>query len=298
MLSITAHAEVKHSLLRRVAVFPIAEANVSTSEEAWWQMRENLTKDQRFFVASRRFMINRGVFQPRKVLKPADVIILAKILDAQALVVSYLQDRKFMMKVYDGENGYLLWETTTELHPAISVADQLIRVSTQMINSFVLAIPYQGFQVIDELVGKPVREQDQKKYADVFIGNNRKIEVGDSAQWVEVTSDLGKAFFSDSTRVTVIAEGQVVEVKGDRAVIEIEKMRDMDDLKENALVRFPSEVRRLKDLYVSEDRSSNLGAEYLSGEIKDAADFNKDHDKTSTALAWIVNMAGFILLAF
>src|SRR4051812_42407301 len=89
ILPVSSWAEVRHTLLRRIAVFPIADANVSTGEEAWWQMRELLTKDQRFFVASRRFMVNRGVFQPRKLLKPADAIILSKILDAQALVVTF-----------------------------------------------------------------------------------------------------------------------------------------------------------------------------------------------------------------
>lgn len=291
-------ADVEHGLLRRVAVFPIADANFTTSEEAWWQMRETLTKDQRFFVASRRFMVNRGVFQPRQVLKPADVIILSKILDAQALVSTFVDERTMKMRVYDGENGYMLWEGDAEFHPAIPIKDQLIRMSTQLMNSFVLSIPYQGFQVVDDVIGKPVYEDDSKKLAQVFIGSNTQVEVGDPVQWVQVTGDVGQAFFSGTTKVTVIAEGKIKSIKGDRAEVEIEKLKDLADLRENSLVRFPREINRLKELYIAGDKSSSLTNEYLSSEVRSAQDLNKDHHPTASALAWILNILGFILLAF
>jgi len=285
-------------LLRRVAVFPIADANVSSGEEAWWQMRELLTKDQRFFVASRRFMVNRGVFQPRKILKPADAIILSKILDAQALVITFLKDRTLQMKVYEGENGYLLWEGDAEFHPALPINDQLIRMSTQLMNAFVLAIPYQGFQVTDDVIGKPIYEDEGKTLAKVFIGANSQIQKGDPAQWIEVTGDVGEAFFSSTTKVTVIADGKVSEIKGDHATIEIEKLRDPSELKDNSLVRFPQELNRLKELYSDGDKSSSLSPEYFSSEIKNASEFSKDHSSTTSTLMWIANIAGFILLAF
>lgn len=293
-----ASAEIEHSLLRRIAVFPIADAKVSSSEDSWWQMREALTKDQRFFVASRRFMINRGVFQARKSLKPADVIILSKILDAQALIVTYLEERTLRMKVYEGENGYLLWEADAEMHPAIPIADQLIRTGSQLVNSFVLSIPYQGFQIVDDLIGKPVYDDDNVKLAQVFIGSTSQIQLGDRAQWIQVTGDVGQAFFNNATRVTVIAEGKVRAIKGDRAIVEIEKLKDLADLKENALVRFPKEFNRLKDLYTTGDRVSNLSPEYLSSEIRNVKELNQTHNPTASALAWIINIAAFILLAF
>lgn len=292
------NADIEHSLFRRVVVFPIGNANFSNSEEAWWQMREFLTKDQRFFVASRRFMVNRGVFQPRKTLKPADVIILAKILDAQAVVTTFLVDRSLNMRVYEGENGYLLWEGTAEFHPALPINDQLIRMSTQLINAFVLSIPYQGFQIVDEVIGKPVYEENGKRYAQASIGANSKIEVGDQAQWVKVSSDIGQAFFSTTTKITVVAEGKVTEIKGDKAVIEIEKIADLSDLKAEALIRFPKEINRLKDLYSDNDKVSNLAPEYLSSELKNSEEFSKDHNTTSTFMVWLSGLAGFLLLAF
>lgn len=293
-----ARAEVEHTLLRRLVVFPIADANVSSGEESWWQMREALTKDQRFFVASRRFMVNRGVFQARKALKPADVIILSKILDAQALIVTYLAERTLKMKVYEGENGYLLWEGDAEMHPAIPVADQLIRMGSQLINSFVLSIPYHGFQVVDELIGKPVYEEGKAKLAQVFIGSSSQIQVGDPVQWIQVTGDVGQAFFNNATKVMVIAEGKVKLIRGDQAIVEIEKLRDLEDLKENSLVRFPKEFNRLKELYTTTERSSSLSPEYLSSEIRNAQELDQSHHPTASALAWIINIAVFVLLAF
>ncbi len=291
-------AEVEHTLLRRIAVFPIADSNSSNSEEAWWQMRENLTKDQRFFVASRRFMINRGVFQPRKLLKPADVIILSKILDAQALVITYLQERSLKMKVFEGENGYLIWEGTAELHPAIPINDQLIRMSSQLMNAFVVAIPYQGFQTIDETIGKAVYEEDGKQFAQVYIGSRSKVLEGDAAQWVQITGDVGQAFFSSTTKVTVIAEGKVTEIEGDYATVEIQKSKNLQDLKENSLVRFPRELSRLQDQYISGEKPSDLAPEYLSSEMKSVDEFKQNHNATSSTLVWITSIAGFILLAF
>lgn len=293
-----AYAEIEHTLLRRIAVFPIAEMTSSKSEDAWWQMRELLTKDQRFLVASRRFMINRGVFQARKLLKPADAIILGKILDAQALVTVWVNDRQMQMRVYDGENGYLLSEGEATFHPAIPINDQVIKMGLRMMSDFIMSIPYQGFQVIDEVIGHATYSRDAKKYAQVFVGANSQIQVGDRAQWITVTGDTTQPFFNSAPKVTIFSEGVVVALLGQRVEVEIEKMRDPAELKENTLVKFPKEVSRLHNLYSSEDKGANLSAEYLSSEIRDTQEFNKDTHPTATALAFIVNIAGFILLAF
>lgn len=291
-------AQVKHSVLRKIAVFPIADANVSSSEDAWWQMREAITKDKRFFVATRRFMVNRGVFQPRKQLKPADVIILSKILDAEALVISYISERNFYMKVFEGENGYLLWQGEAEFHPAVAINDQLIRVSSQMMNSFVSAVPYQGFQIVDQVIGKALFENKDQTFAKVFVGNTSKLNVGDDAQWIDIEGEAGKAYFLDGLNVTVIAEGKITEIKDNIVTIQVDRMKNPEDLKENSLVRFPEEMKRLKDLYSVGEKSSELSSEYLSEEIRKTEEFKKGHNKTSTALLWIANIAGFLLLAF
>jgi hypothetical protein len=171
-------------------------------------------------------------------------------------------------------------------------------MSTQLMNSFILAIPYQAFQTMDDASGKLLMEEDGKKIAQAFVGANPRLQKGDPAQWVEVKGDVGQAFFNSTTKVTVVAEGRVREMKGDHAWIEVERMRDPSDLKENSLIRFPKEINRLKELYSGVEKSANLAPEYLSSEIKDVSEFSKDHNPTSSALMWISSIAGFILLAF
>jgi hypothetical protein len=298
LLSCSAFAEVEHQLLRRIAVFPIADANVASAEDSWWQMREILTKDPKFLVASRRFMINRGVFQPRRALKPADAVILGKILDAQAIIVTYLDDRTLNLKVYDGENGYLLWDGQLVFHPALPINDQLVRVSTKLVQDFVVAIPYQGFQVVDPATNKATYDVHGKTMAQVFMGNNTTIQINDPVQWVKVTGDISKPFFSDGMKVSVVAEGVIRSIKKDVAEIEVQKMTDPKNLKENALVRFPREIQRLKDLYSNDDKSASLSNEYLSNEMKSSQDFKKEHSSTSTALGFIAGIAAYVLIAF
>lgn len=297
-LGIHAEARVEHRLLRRVAVFPIADANLSNAEESWWQMREALTHEQRFMVASRRFMINRGVFQPRKVLKPADVIILSKILDAQMLITVFIDERTLKMKVYEGENGYLLWQGDIQFHPAIAINDQLIRVSTMLMNQFISEIPYQGFVIIDDLIGKPVYSSDNEQSVKIFVGKNSKLAVGDPVQFVEISGQVGQSFFNDNPLIDVIAEGNIKELKDDYAFARIEKAKNLADIKAETLVRFPQEISRLKEIYSQGEKSSNLSAEYLSSEMTDVKENKSDHPSTASALSWITGIVGFILLAF
>lgn len=294
----SAHADYKHQLLRRVAVFPIANVQGSNSEEAWWQMREVLTQNQRFLVASRRFMINRGVFQPRESLKPADAIILGKILDAQAIVTAFVQERRMYMNVYDGENGYLLWQGEIEFHPALPINEQIVKLSQKMMADFVLALPYQGYVIVDSIREKAVFQEGSERRAWVAIGNTKRISVGDSVQWIEVVGDPTRVFFKEGSQSQVIAEGQVVQVQEDRVLVSIQKLRAESDIQENSLVRFPKEVNLLKDLYSHTDKTSNLSAEYLSAEMKTYDELKKKHPSTSTSLAFIFSLASMILLAF
>jgi hypothetical protein len=293
-----ARAEVTHHLFRKIAVFPIADANFSTSEDAWWQMRETLTKEQRFLVASRRFMINRGAFQPRRALKPADAIILGKILDAEALMVTFLEDRNLKTLVYNGEDGSTLWESNLELHPAVPVADQLIRASNKLVQDFLLAIPYQGFQIVDPVAGRAIYEVDGQKRAWIFHGTNSGLDVGDEVQWIVVSGEAGRPFLTSPMSVQVVAEGKIITIKGNQAEVEIEKMRSENDLQENSLVRFPREIAKLKAQYGNDDKGSALMSEYLSSEMKPPSELKGGHHSTATALAFLGNIAMIVLLAF
>ncbi len=100
---------ITHELMRRLVVFPI-QADTAVSKEAestWWDIREKLTESRRFLVASKNFMQAKDVFQPRAELQPADVLILGRLLDAHALITTFLVDKKLSMRVYETQNGML-----------------------------------------------------------------------------------------------------------------------------------------------------------------------------------------------
>lgn len=293
----SANSALKHELFTKIAVFPIADANYQNSEEAWWQMRESLTRGQRYLVASRRFMINRGVFQPRKNLKPADIVILGKILDAEALVTTQLLDRKLKLNVLSGLDGTTLWESSVELHPAIPINEQLIKAAQKLMTDFLSAIPYQGYQVIDEGIGASVFEVDDHLHAFVARGGAVNLEINDQVEWVNISGDSSLPFFNQSLRVETIAEGQIVGFKDNLAEVRIKKMRSPDDLQNRVLVRFPREALKLQTQNQSETNSTLL-PEYLTSEMKDPEQFNRGHNSTSTALAFFGNLALLILVAF
>jgi hypothetical protein len=284
--------EYQLPLIRKIAVFPTADAQTSLAEDAWWQSRELLAKDQKFLVASRRFMINRGAFQPRKSLKPADAIILAKILDAEALITTWVQDRVMYLHVYEGVNGMLIWKGESAFHPAISINEQLIKANLRLMNNFLIDVPYHGFQITDPVIGKALYEKNEKRFAQVFIGTEQKIEVGDTAQWIEAEGNL------NSLKLVIIAEGVVTEIKKDSVEVEITKLRSADDLVDNALVRFPSQIKKQQDQRLSDDKTANLTTEYLSTEVKNANEVYKQTHPTATALAFIVNIGTLLLLGF
>lgn len=260
-------------------------------------MREQLTKDQRFLVASRRFMINRGVFQPRKEFKASDAIILGKILDAQALVISAIDERTFRIKIYDGENGYLLWESSLEFHPAQAMSDQIVNAAQKLIQDFIIDLPYQGFVVVDPIKGNALFEEGGKKRAWIYHGNTKVLDVNDAFEVIEFSGETSKPYLKHG-RATVVAQGTIVEVQNDRVLVNIDQVRDLKDIKENALVRFPKETKRLADLYTHASKETGLSTEYLTSEMRPAEEIEKRHDSSATSLAFILNMAAMILLAF
>lgn len=294
----SARAEIQHQLLRRIAVFPIAaEQGIGNSEEAWWQMREQLTKDQRFLVASRRFMINRGVFQPRKDFKASDAIILGKILDAQALVISSIEERTFRIKIYDGDNGYLLWQSSLEFHPAQSMSDQIVTAAQKLMQDFVIDLPYQGFVVVDPIKGNALFEEGGKKHAWVYEGNTKVLDVGDPIEVIEFSGETSKPYFKNG-RAIVVGQGSILEVQNDRVLVVIDQVRNLIDVHENALVRFPKESKRLTEMYTHGVKDTGLTSEYLTSEMRPAEQIEKRHNSSATSLAFILNLAAMILLAF
>jgi hypothetical protein len=287
-----------HSLIRKVAVFPLDTAKKDTAQAdlAWWKIREELTNNKRFLVAGKQLMVRKEVMQPRSTLEPADVILLGKLLDAHALVTTYLKNRTLQMTVYGCENGMVLWDKKLELSTATPLGNQFESVSSKLIRDFMASIPYQGFQILDPLIGSPTFEESKAIFAKVDAGQNNRIQVGELVQWVQVKSI--PPVFQNLSNTTIIAEGHVVENRQGILTVEIKRLKEKNLLIENALVRIPSEDLRLKENWSLSSGGPNLSADIITAEMRSTereSDSKKSLTMTGTTIS---SMLLLLLLAF
>jgi hypothetical protein len=240
-------------------------------------------------------MINRGAFQPRKNLKPADAIILGKILDAEALVTMQIENRLLIFKVYETESGQLYFETKFEFHPAISVSEQLPKAAAAVSESFLRSQPFHGFLFQDSAHSKIVYEIKDKKMVSVFKGSF-SVEVGDEVQFIKSYAGNDSVMISTETKIEILAVGKVLALQDDKAQVELIKMTEESDIKDLGLVRFPKLVS--SSSFEGGNEGVNLTTEYLTTELKNVKEHSKAHGPTPSSLAWIFNIVAVVLLAF
>jgi hypothetical protein len=308
-----AHAQVDHQLIRRVVVFPFklepesvsgirgtAKREIETAgEDAWWQVREELTTSQRFLVASKQFLIKSDVFAPRGELQPADIVILGKLLDSHALVTGQLKGRTFYMQVYDAGNGIALWKKEATVHPSLRVSDQLPVIARKLINDFIASVPYQGFQFVDPLIGHALYEEGDVQLAQVDVGATSKVAAGDPVQWIRVTATNSQPLFQGGSKITVFAEGRVVKIDQGIATVEVLRTAKGNDFKEFALVRFPREYERLQNDFAMKDViKTNLSAELVAPEVDPMEQVTKERRPLVSTVSWLSSLAAILLLAF
>lgn len=298
----SAHAQTEHTLIRRVSVFPIKTSQPelsSVAEEAWWDMRSALTHDKRFLVASKNFLQQKDVYQARSALSPADAIILGKLLDANALITTYLEDRVLYMKVYEGDYGRTLWEHQLVLQPSLPVAEQLKPAVTKLIQDFLASIPYNGFVIVDPLKGRAVYQEGRRLLVKAEIGSTAEVDVGDPVQLIRVYSDNLKPLFTSGATVEVFAEGRVVEHTREDIVIELDRLNRATSIQEGTLVRLPRELKRLEQLYSLKDSLRNkIDPEFFSPGLTEAKQKEAERKPLVASLVFIGNLAAMLLLAF
>lgn len=297
----TAGAQFEHQLIRRLVVFPLkADAGFeAATDEAWWQAREEFTKSRRFLVASKQFLVKSDVFQPRGDLEPSDAIILGRLLDAHALVTLQLANRKLQLTVYDGGNGIVLFRKSATLHPSLTVNDQIASLSRRVVNDFIATVPYQGFTILDSLIGQAVFQDADVKLANVDLGLSSRAQIGDIAQWVRLTSTNAAPLFQGGAKMTVFAEGKIVKIEEGRATVEILRATSLKEIKEFALVRVPRESERLLNEFAfNETPRTTLTAELVAPEASPMQQVEKERKPLLTTLSWVGSIAAFLLLAF
>ena len=296
-----AHAQFEHQLVRRLVVFPMKTEKgfEAPADEAWWQARDEFTRSRRFLVASKQFLIKSDVFQPRAELEPADAIILGKLLDAHALVTFELQGRRLTMMVFDGANGVTLYRKSFGLHPSLTVGDQLGSLTRRVVNDFIAAIPYQGFTVVDSMIGTPVYTENQARLARLDLGITTGAQIGDTVQWIRLANENAQPLFLGGAKTTVIAEGKIIKIEEGIAIAEILRASALKDIREYSLVRVPREADRLRTTFTLTDTPrAALSPELVALEASPMEQIARERRPLVTTLSWVGSLAVFLLLAF
>ncbi|OFZ16941.1 MAG: hypothetical protein A2Z20_09560 [Bdellovibrionales bacterium RBG_16_40_8] len=298
---LSARAQFQHERIRRITVFPLKVNNEmrDTAETVWWDAREHLTETRRFLIASKNFMQAKDVFQARGELNPADALILGRLLDADALVTTFVVERRLGMRVYETKNGFTLWSGDIDLHPAVPVSKQLPDAVKKLLYDFISSVPYQGFVIVDSLLGRPSYTEGDNLFFKADIGVGTQITVGDTTQLVSVRTDKLKPLFQGGATIDVYVEGKIISV--DRQIITVQVTRKQQDyeIKANALVRVPDELRRFKEIYgMQESSDKNIGLESINNESDQLTAKEKEYKPLIVSLSWIGSFALLLLLAF
>lgn len=297
----TAIAQTDHTLIRRVSVFPIKTDPEfqKIADDTWWELRETLTRDKRFLVASKNFLMQKDVYQARSKLQPADAIILGKLLDANALVTTWLEERTLHMHVYEGDYGRPLWEHQVILQPSLPIHEQLQPAVVKLAQDFIASIPYQGYIVTDTLKGRPVYQEGRRLLARAEIGTTAEVDVGDPVQLIRVFSDNLKPLFTNGAAIEVFGEGRIVERDRENITIELDRLNRSAQVNDGAMVRLPRELKRLEQLYAIKDSlRSKIDPEFFSPGMTTQKQKEDETKPLIASLAFIGNIAAFLLLAF
>ncbi len=293
--------EIEHQIVRRLVVFPfqVPPKFAAKAEETWWQVRQELSQNQMFLLASKQFLSKNEVLQARGDLQPSDAILLGKLLDAHAIVTGQLVEHTFTMTVYDAAFGLMLWQNHLNLLVSRPIEEQLLEAGKKLARDFLGSIPYQGFQVIDSLRGKATFEDADEVRTEVQINPTSGIQVGDIAQWIHIYHKSTEPLFQGGADTKAFAEGKVVLIDKGIATIQLIRATSLSDIKEYSLVRFPKEAERLKVEYTLKDplpgKLSPAIIETPEEKMKGVA---KERKPLVTTLSFVGSIAAILLLAF
>lgn len=294
---------IEYKLIRRVAVFPIQSDKDfgGILQEAWWEIRSELTRNKRFLVASRKLLEREGLLQGRRNLSSSEVMAMGKQLKSQVLITIWFQAYHLSMVAYEVEGGQVLWSQQLRLDEAAHIQGQLKEASKKLIRAFIAAIPYQGFVVKDKVLGEIFNLNSDKTFnMSVDIGLNSQVDLGDLAQLIRLRSHRCERRFNGNFDVEVLAAGIVIE-KGDSRF----RVRFSDfyinpvQIKEGALIRFPKEFERFQRLYTlplnKSGAKGETGKRSLGPTYVDESSLKKEEKKSSSSTVHIISMVNLIL---
>lgn len=289
----------EQDVLSRFVVFPIQsdEDLGAYAEDAYFQVRREILRGQRFMLSSKQFLIKEKVFQPRSELRSQDVVILSHLLDAQVLVVLFVRQRSLNLIAYEAEGTQRLWQGEFKLHPSIPIEPQLGEAARKLTLDFLSSFPYQGHVLQDEIENSAVIDEKGKKVVRVMVGLDLKTAVGDPVQFIRLKRKSLEPLFADGAEVRVFGEGTVLRQDRDNVWVELTRMSAGDQISAFTLVRFPQEFQRLRKQMALFNQSPQLNPTEVAQNSQTLKP-ERDGDKpTLTTLAFISSIAAFLLLA-
>jgi hypothetical protein len=291
-------AESDHLPVRKIVVFPfeVAPRDADAGEKAWWKVREELTANKRFLIASKQLMVRKDVMTPKKEIDRASAVLLGKHLDAEALVTGSVKDRELKMSVYSALTGSLLWTQKLALTTAQPVSEQLESASVKLIRDYVASIPYQGFLIVDPLIARPIFDEGSVRKAKVEVGIDARVERGDPVQWIQVRENA--PVYQSLSNLLVVAEGNVIEIDRGIITVEIKRLKDPRLIVEKSLVRLPKEAIRLAETMSLKPKGSGISPEIIVAEMRAAQPDIQKHKGFVATGATLGSILAFILLAF
>jgi hypothetical protein len=299
--SSVAQTSLPHPMIKRVVVFPIrAERDLQkVAEETWWDLREKLTENKRFLIASKNYMEVKDVFQPRSELVPADAIILGRLLDSHALITTVVRDGEVRMQAYETQSGALIWQKKTSFNPTTAASKQLQDLAGRLIYDFIASVPYHGSIIIDALSGRPVFQEAQKSLFRAEVGSSSAIVVGSTVQVIRMTQKNLKPQFDEGLEIEILAEGRVVKVDNSVITAELLRVKNGYEVADGELVRIPEEYERLQKSFAIKPTTLDIaGAQLLIDKQIVLTEKEKQKKPLYTALSFLGNLALYILIAF
>src|SRR5690606_2270596 len=104
------------------------------------------------------------------------------------LITLVIDGYNLSMQAYETKNGSILWQRKLEMHPSIPVSKQMPDALRKLALDFAASIPYQGYLIVDALIGRPTYQQAGRTYVKADVGASSQIKVGDPAQVVSISA--------------------------------------------------------------------------------------------------------------
>ena len=290
----------EHKYLNRLVVFPIETSKEfrGLADKLWWDVRSQLTKNLKFMVASKEFLVRKEVFKARKRISSVDALILGRLLDAHGIVTYYLNQRVLNMSVRDGRSGQVLWEKKLQLLASVPIKNQLGKALKNLTGQFISDMPYQGHLLSDDIKSSPVFKDGTQMYARVKISQQEKLKVGESIEFFRLLPNSLKPLFMGNFDEIRLARGTIVDAKGEDRLVEIKSIVSGVKLREGDLLRISSIFKNKKSQIIGHEKSiQTIESSVYSPEYDEKEEEYRARGPLVTALTFVLNFGVFLLLA-